>query len=57
MAEREKHLKQIAKDLEGYLQDFCPCAEDGRYTDPSGEKCNDAFLMLQEALNDLNTGS
>lgn len=53
MSERRDQLSRITKDLDDYVKAFCPCAEDGKFTDFSGEKCNDAFLMLQEALNNL----
>ncbi len=57
MSEQRDQLARIKEDLEGYVKAFCPCSEDGKFTDFSGEKCNDAFLMLQEALNSLNVDS
>ena len=57
MSERRNQLARIKEDLEGYVKAFCPCSADGKFTDFSGEKCNDAFLMLQEALNGLNVDS
>ncbi len=56
MTERRAQLARIAEDLEKYIQEFCPCPP-ARPTDFVGEKCNDAFLMLQEALNDLKKDS
>ena len=52
MTERRDQLVRIAEDLEKYVQAFCPCPSD-KATDFAGEKCNDAFLMLQEALSHL----
>ncbi len=53
MSERRDHLARITEDLEAYVKTFCPCTEDGKFNDFAAEKCNDAFLMLQEAMNDL----
>ena len=53
MNERRAQLAQIADDLETFVREFCPCSDDGKATDFAGEKCNDAFLMLQEALDSL----
>ncbi len=52
MTERRDQLVRIAEDLEKYIQAFCPCPP-GKPTDFVGEKCNDAFLMLNEALSNL----
>ena len=52
MTERRDQLVRIAEDLEKYIQVFCPCPP-GKPTDFVGEKCNDAFLMLHEALSNL----
>ena len=57
MSERRDHLVRITEDLEEYVKMFCPCAEDGSFNDFSGEKCNDALLMLQEAMNNLDANS
>ncbi len=57
MSERRNRLARITEDLEEYVKAFCPCSADGKFTDFSGEKCNDAFLMLQEALNGLDSDS
>ena len=35
------------------MKAFCPSADNGKFTDFSGRKCIDAFLMPQEALNSL----
>ncbi len=56
MTERRDQLVRIAEDLEKYIQAFCPCPHD-KPTDFAGEKCNDAFLMLQEALSNLTEDS
>ncbi len=55
MSERQDQLTSITKDLEDYVKAFCPCSDDGIYNDFSGEKCNDAFLMLQQALGSLDS--
>jgi hypothetical protein len=55
MSQRHDQLASITKDLEEYVKAFCPCADDGKFTDFSGEKCNDPFLMLQDALNNLES--
>ena len=57
MSEKKDQLVRIAEDLEEYVKAFCPCSEDGKFNDLSSEKCNDAFLMLQEAINDLSAAS
>ncbi len=54
MAENGKkaELQRITADLEKYVQSYCagPPGEASNFVD---EKCNDAFLMLREALDDL----
>ncbi len=57
MIKQIDHLTRIKEDLEEYVKVFCPCSEDGKFNDFSGEKCNDAFLLLQEAVNALKTDS
>ena len=57
MSKRRDQLARITDDLEEYVKAFCPCSGDGKFNDFSGEKCNDAFLMLQEAMNALDTDS
>ncbi len=54
MSKRRDQLARIKDDLEDYVKAFCPCSEDGIFTDFAGEKCNDASLMLQEAVNSLD---
>ncbi len=54
MTDRQDQLKRITDDLEKYIEVFCPCSDEGKPTDFSGEKCNDAFLMLREAQSDLD---
>ena len=56
MTERRHQLVRIAEDLEKYIQAFCRCPP-GKPTDFVGEKCNDAFLMLHEALSNLAEAS
>ena len=57
MSERRDELARIKQELEEYVKIFCPCSEGGEFTDFSGEKCNDAFIMLQQALNSLGAES
>jgi hypothetical protein len=57
MSTRRDHLARIKDDLEEYVKDHCPCATDGKFTDFSGEQCNDAFLLLQDAMNNLDNES
>ena len=57
MSERRDQLARITEELEEHIKVSCPCSEDGKFTDFSGEKCNDAFLMLQEAMNALDAES
>ncbi len=56
MTERRDQFVRIAEDLEKYIQAFCPCPP-GKPTDFVGEKCNDAFLMVHEALSNPTDGS
>ncbi len=57
MSKQRDQLARITDNLEEYVKAFCPCLSDGKFNDFSGEKCNDAFLMLQEALNALDVDS
>lgn len=57
MSERRDHLARISDDLEEYVKTFCPSGDDGKPNDFSGEKCNDAFLMLQEAMSALDASA
>ena len=57
MSKQRDQLARITDDLEAYVKAFCPCSNDGKFNDFSGEKCNDAFLMLQEAMNALDADS
>ncbi len=54
MAENGKkaELQRIAGDLERYVETHCARAA-GAASDFADEKCNDAFLMLREALDGL----
>ena len=54
MAENGKkaELQRITGDLERYVETYCARAV-GEASDFADEKCNDAVLMLQEALADL----
>jgi len=57
MPHRKPELQQIIKDLEHFVK--TTCAYDPEHPKPPhdfvGEKCNDAFLMLQEAQDALET--
>ena len=53
MAMQYEQLKRIADDLGGYIDQFCPSVET-KPSDPSGEKCNEAYLMLLQAISDLD---
>jgi hypothetical protein len=55
MSTRKEQLSQIIDDLEEYVATFCPCGDDGKSTDLSGDKCNEAFLMLREAMSALSS--
>ena len=57
MTEREIHLATIVMDLTGHVTTHCPCGEDGKPSDFSGEMCNEAFLMLQDAMRSLESGT
>ncbi len=54
MAENGKkaELQRITGDLERYVETHCARAA-GEASDFADEKCNDAFLMLREALDSL----
>ena len=54
MSERREHLVRITQDLEEYVSNFCTRSSGGECSDFSGEACNDALLMLQDALNKLD---
>ncbi len=45
-------LRQITADLEHYVANHCATAG-GKASDFADEKCNDAALMLREALDNL----
>ncbi len=45
-------LRQITADLEHYVANHCATAG-GKASDFADEKCNDAALMLREALDGL----
>ena len=55
MAENGKkvELQRITGDLERYVETYCTRAA-GEASDFADEKCNDAFLMLREALDSLD---
>ncbi len=46
-------LQRITGDLERYVETHCARAA-GEASDFADEKCNDAFLMLREALDSLD---
>ncbi len=50
---KKAELQRITGDLERYVETHCARAA-GEASDFADEKCNDAFLMLQEALADLD---
>lgn len=54
MAENGKkaELQRITGDLERYVETHCARAAGGA-NDFADEKCNDAFLMLRDALGNL----
>ncbi len=54
MAENGKkaELQRITGDLERYIETHCARAA-GAASDFADEKCNDAFLMLREALDGI----
>ncbi len=54
MAENGKtaELQRITGDLERYVEAYC-ARSPGAASDFADEKCNDAFLMLREALDSL----
>jgi hypothetical protein len=45
-------LQRITGDLERFVETYCARAP-GAASDFADEKCNDAFLMLREALDNL----
>jgi hypothetical protein len=49
---KKAELRRITADLEDYVANYCarPGAEASDFAD---EKCNDAALMLREALDNL----
>ena len=57
MSERLEHLSRIKDDLETYVTEYCPSSDDGKYNDFSGEKCGDALMLLQEAIDHLRSGT
>ncbi len=50
---KKKELRRITKDLEQYVANYCNLSK-GEPIDFADEKCNDAALMLQEALDKLH---
>lgn len=50
--DKKAELDRIVKDLEGYVATFCPLTREHPH-DFVDEKCNDAYLMLQEAAQNL----
>ncbi len=49
---KKAELQRITGDLERYVETHCARAAD-EASDFADEKCNDAFLMLREALDSL----
>ncbi len=50
---KKTELRRITADLEQYVATYCATA-DGKASDFTEEKCNDAALMLREALDRLD---
>ena len=50
---KKKELRRIAKDLEQYMVNYCSLSTE-EPIDFADEKCNDAALMLREALDELH---
>ena len=53
MGSQRDKLSEIVNDLGLYIDQYCKTQ--GGASDPSGEKCNDAYLLLQDALNGLGS--
>ena len=57
MTEKHAQLSKIVEDLNQYTVAFCSKNENenenGTGSDFASEKCNDALLMLQDALSNL----
>jgi hypothetical protein len=49
---KKAELRRITADLEQYVATYCPTTG-GKASDFADEKCNDAALMLREALDGL----
>jgi len=49
---KKVELQRITGDLERFVEAYCARAS-GAASDFADEKCNDAFLMLREALDSL----
>ncbi len=52
-ASKKTELDRITADLEQFVATYCATAG-GKASDFADEKCNDAALMLREALDGLN---
>jgi hypothetical protein len=52
-AGKKTELGRITADLEQFVATYCATAG-GKASDFADEKCNDAALMLREALDGLN---
>jgi len=50
---KKTELRRITTDLEQYVATYC-ATTGGKASDFANEKCNDAALMLREALNGLD---
>ncbi len=51
-ASKKTELRRITADLEQFVTTYC-AATGGKASDFADEKCNDAALMLREALDRL----
>ncbi len=49
---KKTELRRITADLEQYVATYC-ATTGGKASDFADEKCNDAALMLREALDNL----
>lgn len=53
MPKRISELERIMQELKVFTEQSCKVAP-GHEDDPVGEMCNDAYLMLEQAREELN---
>lgn len=53
MPKRIPELERIMQDLKAFTEQSCKVAP-GHEDDPVSEMCNDAYLMLEQAREELN---